>query len=660
MSKPKFKFIIILITISFLVVVLGKGQVPGEGQAKISGTMSWTDKEGHIHPIRFAPVNITNIDRGDYITVYTDQDGKYFGILNIAVETNVTVRVFAKSEGFEIIHYANDGSTYLYSLGSDINKIGSKNDVTIDLTASNDTNFYSHIVFSIHDALVMASHYVKKINGSIPASIKVDFPASRTGFAPIDVRIDITSGVVWEWDVIHHEYGHYIQSIFKIAKSKGGMHNSNWHLSERPAKDGGQPRGKYEGIHMAWEEGWATYFAISLQREMNAKSFSIEDVGDTSYHDNHDYRNIIDDLESKYIGDNSIGEDGEVTNARILWDLYDSENDEGDQVNMGDRAIWEAITSDPKITTLDELWDKITKDKSMEEIVKIGTIFTEHKVAPNPISPNDTKAPAESPIFKWERNGGGPNFLNDNLTLEIWSPMFTTQLYASPELRFASTFEIDKDNWTKIINYKIPHILWFVKGRQSDDPETGTYVGKANILFLIGNVDVNFFEPYIESSDSKGEIKDRFRNSITTGEEEYFIDNSVYVFGENFQPNQTYNIYIVKNRRWSQNDSIPPVIISDTIKSDVNGTIPVKKIWQSPDNGEYDIIADVNNNEIYDPGIDALDDEDINHAGFIVISPSVIKGYGLVNINLSILTIFLIMITFLNLKNKNMMKRRKY
>lgn len=174
-------------------------------------------------------------------------------------------------------------------------------------------------------------------------------------------------------------------------------------------------------------------------------------------------------------------------------------------------------------------------------------------------------------------------------------------------------------------------------------------------FIIIDNKD----SPTIESSDSRGERKDIFRNSTYTGEGEYLIDNSVYVFGTNFQHNQTYNIYIINNKIWSPNDSIPTAIVSDTVTSDVNGTISVKKIWQSPDTGQYDIIVDVNNNRKYEPYIDALDDEDINRAGFIVIS-GIIKGYGLINISLSILAIFLIMTTLLNLKNRSITKRIKY
>jgi hypothetical protein len=96
----------------------------------------------------------------------------------------------------------------------------------------------------------------------------------------------------------------------------------------------------------------------------------------------------------------------------------------------------------------------------------------------------------------------------------------------------------------------------------------------------------------------------------------------VYVNGSGFSPSTTYNLYIVVDSRWIDGIAIPKRI-SDTaenVSSDSSGNIPPTSVW-SPllTMGKYDIIIDVNSNDHYDEGIDALDDKDIEvTAGFFI------------------------------------------
>jgi hypothetical protein len=57
------------------------------------------------------------------------------------------------------------------------------------------------------------------------------------------------------------------------------------------------------------------------------------------------------------------------------------------------------------------------------------------------------------------------------------------------------------------------------------------------------------------------------------------------------------------------------------VSSDSEGNIPPTPVWSDPlTPGKYDIVVDVNGNGVYDEGIDALDDNDIEvTAGFFVI-----------------------------------------
>lgn len=113
----------------------------------------------------------------------------------------------------------------------------------------------------------------------------------------------------------------------------------------------------------------------------------------------------------------------------------------------------------------------------------------------------------------------------------------------------------------------------------------------------------------IESADSSGNKKDIFIEG-----------DNVYSFGSGYGSNETYDLYIVKDRSWTDGMSITPYVIKMTISTDVNGDIVPDPtlIWSSAVRGKYDIIVDVEGNGNYDQNIDPLDDADVNDAGFEV------------------------------------------
>jgi hypothetical protein len=125
----------------------------------------------------------------------------------------------------------------------------------------------------------------------------------------------------------------------------------------------------------------------------------------------------------------------------------------------------------------------------------------------------------------------------------------------------------------------------------------------------------------VESCSSTSDQKDRFD-----------LDETIYVTGVNFSASRTYNISIVVDQEtWTDGMPIPQRFPGTeiTVSSNNSGDIPPTAVWTSPHTvGKYDIVVDVNGDGQYDPGIDVLDDRDIEvTAGFSVIpelSPSLI------------------------------------
>lgn len=77
-------------------------------------------------------------------------------------------------------------------------------------------------------------------------------------------------------------------------------------------------------------------------------------------------------------------------------------------------------------------------------------------------------------------------------------------------------------------------------------------------------------------------------------------------------------IYVTKDLTWNNGMTIPTHSDEDYVweagfmTSDTGTLGPSIFIWLDLIPGKYDIVSDVNDNGIYDEGVDALDDFDVN------------------------------------------------
>jgi hypothetical protein len=132
----------------------------------------------------------------------------------------------------------------------------------------------------------------------------------------------------------------------------------------------------------------------------------------------------------------------------------------------------------------------------------------------------------------------------------------------------------------------------------------------------------------------------------TGGKQDLFnLGETVYVSGVGYSPSTTYNIYIVADvETWSDGMTIPSRAsgTATTVVSDVMGGILSATVWVNPQTlGKYDIVVDVNGNGVYDAGIDALDDNDVEvTAGFVIpeLQPALILPLFMILTMLAIVT----------------------
>ena len=304
---------------------------------------------------------------------------------------------------------------------------GANYTINIDLGTANNTE----LSFAAFDAMVEASRYYSTLPGTGNNSVDALFPTGEDTSNFSNGRMHILQGDRYDWDVDMHEYGHYVQSLHAgIAGPVGGNHSSANNLQfQRPDLN------RRQANQLAWSEGWATYFGISGQQELNSAALGIQRVGDTIYNDNKDDdgTTIVGQLrygiEDQSIGGRpSRGEDNEAAVSRILLDLYDSNNDaaDRDRVALGDDAIWNIIRNN-STDTLDKFWDALISQPGTTNSDRIdyGAIFEEHNVSPQPDEasvPNFTEFPTldiNQPTFEWAIPKGGTggvyttNLLND-------------------------------------------------------------------------------------------------------------------------------------------------------------------------------------------------------------------------------------------------------
>lgn len=452
----------------------------------ISGRILWTDSAGVTHPVRRAPVEIrddetfgtdlvttvTTNDSGDYLAVVNNDDGFLQG------GRDIFIRVRARGTGFFIT--TNGGDEYRLD-SSIVDDAADGSTLNFNLTANNTAD--NNTAFSIHSALVTANDYVTQVRGSGFADIQVRFPNGQAAsfFRPSDVTLNLRLGDRFDWDVIHHEYGHYVQFRLNIANNPGGPHAIGANLSEalidhdnNPATPP-QPRGKDGGTRMAWGEGWPTYFGTGLQQILNTAAFNIPNVGDLSYTDTED-GNFGYSLESN-TGFISAGEDNELAVQRILWDIYDSADDAGDGgVALGDTALWSIIDASDA-TTFSAGYQAIVAGRSLADTSAIGCILAQHAVAPAQSLPLDRAAArAAPPTFSWSAQGGGPAFRNNAFVVEFYDASLGALLFASPE-QGATSFAPTPAQWSAIAAASGASLRWLVRARQTGAPVTGQYVG---------------------------------------------------------------------------------------------------------------------------------------------------------------------------------------
>ena len=257
----------------------------------------------------------------------------------------------------------------------------------------------------------------------------MNYPAASTNYQHATGIASIVDGDRWDWDVLGHEYGHFISRNYNLTDSPGGPHSFG--VSSIPTL------GKGPGSKIAWGEGHANYTGLAMQHVLPFtfnRPTSLQTVGDTVYRDDYD-GDVTVNWETD-AGSGVAGEGEEIAVTRILWDIADPKNEAWDRVERGhkqlyaDMAATAAAQGDSKLSTLSQLNNYMlnTLAANDTERVDFGAIFQKYSISPDPVGTVidgifDVTDPA--PTFEWLRKN---NNANDTFRLTIWDEALSARI----------------------------------------------------------------------------------------------------------------------------------------------------------------------------------------------------------------------------------------
>lgn len=427
----------------------------------VTGNAQWTDSAGGQHNVPLAEVALLEHD-GPTSTVIasgqTDLAGNYRFDVNFddgAGDGNpdISVRILTRSPAADVKQPG--GATYFVE-SAVTNEVAEGATVTYSPVAGNAAANVNETAFSVHHAFVMIGQYAGNLAGTTPSQIDVNFGPTATGsfFRSSDPSISLLFDDRWDWDVIHHEYGHYFMNIHGFESNPGGSHSSSTNLSNTRGSEA-------IGLPLAWGEGWPTFFALSGQSSMGASGLGIPKVGDTVYDDTID-ASLSNDIEAL----TGVGEDNEQSVMSALWDAFDttSAGSETDNVSISDRTIFGSLKN-AAATTVGAAWEAMAQTLDTAGKARLGEVFGHNNIAPSLNGPADNTPMSATPLtFTWDKNGGGSfNPLND-FRIKFYSSDFN-QVIFQKDLGDVNTYTPDATDWATIRS--TPTVNWVVEGRNT-------------------------------------------------------------------------------------------------------------------------------------------------------------------------------------------------
>ncbi len=436
----------------------------------VQGAVNWLDENGTSHPCYGCWVQVrddetigselvadavTNVD-GLYSFVVDNDDGPLAG------GRDIFVRVILEN-GQVGVRPAGGGDTYR-------RESGVTNDVADGAVITENFTFNNNGTNSACGILTGASYiaaYAYYLNGNAFLPYKpLEWPGGSGSFYAADgSHFNIGTGDRWDWDVIHHEYGHYVMDYFNIENNPGGPHSSaNCDADVRPSKS--------EGNRLAWGEGWPTYFGTSAQTVLGLASLGVPRVGDSGYADLED-ASLTYDLENQFAFG---GEDNERAVMTTFWDLFDNASDGRDNVSVDHLTLFNRVKA-ANPTILSSAWAALRAPLGNSDDLLYGMVAADHLIGPDLLAPAAASlvTPTSNRNFSWNSRVGCGGFAGNSFDLVFYNAATKAKVLTVPGLGSPSHM---LSNGEIAVLGPVHSVLWAVEGRNTSSPSTGPYLGE--------------------------------------------------------------------------------------------------------------------------------------------------------------------------------------
>lgn len=274
-------------------------------------------------------------------------------------------------------------------------------------------------VFDIFSALTTAQRYYEYLasNSLAPASqqeltLIYDPNSGDTGYdspnmpnpkvtAPtISFGAPTANDYLYTWDWVDHEYGHYVADMSDFNNlGAGGEHALDSNSNDE----------------LAFNEGWADYYAVASQTWAGDQALGLFGVGDTKI---ADFQDLSKPNNANTNNSLATGENAEASVSGIFWQLSQSAEfmawSDNDDAVPGDVDLYNLLSqnnfaTNNHILTLPQLWNVLLPDGAQgysDFSDAFSTIFELNGVSPDNLAVNGNNAsPAVTsgvPVFSFE------------------------------------------------------------------------------------------------------------------------------------------------------------------------------------------------------------------------------------------------------------------
>ena len=311
---------------------------------RVKGTINWYDENNISHPLRKSYIELFDNDiiYNEFCTGgYTDEAGSFSFLID-----EQTLFEIGGRDLFIKMAPKND-STHVFSFHNHYSFV---TPLLSDVAANTEVEYIIEIhpgvsdranAFEISQSQIIPHDYIYAISGTDLPVINIVYPSVTQDtcyyFGVLVNYIAVSELFYKEWDILNHEYGHYICDFFSLCDmSVWGRHTRDEDLIES--------NGFVRGAKFAMSEGLATYLGVASQMYFGTSS-NIPTVGDDKYTDI--FNDFEDDYGSWRYGNSdctNFGEGNESSIPSLLIKLLDNAQREGDNVSLGHQAMWDIIS----------------------------------------------------------------------------------------------------------------------------------------------------------------------------------------------------------------------------------------------------------------------------------------------------------------------------